>query len=220
MVFKSMSRFLPVIISAGLVFISSCKKDDGIKWTVQDNPDKQICISIKDYATNQPVAGATATIDVNDWASSMIYTGVSDASGNTCIIYDNTYLWYNEIRASAPGYEEYCDMPFGGDDIPSSLQILLLKRDSYIRFHFVNVPPVYAQDSLRLYLYSNINYCSGQGQLQILPGAPADTTIIYSSVSGSIDINWWLYRNNSSVSNSYFNVTVPLGDTLLVDVNY
>ncbi len=223
MLFKSTPPFFLIIISAGLVFIFSCKKGGDGTWTVNDNPDKTICISVKDYSTNQPVHGASVTININGFASAMNYSGVSDAGGNTCISYDDDYLFLKDFNATMTGYDLYCETyGFNPHSIPSSKEIFLLKRDSYILFRFINSGAVFPQDSLILYFYSNLSGCSGQGQLQINPGAPADTTIIYSSVPGSIHLEWLLYRDNSLVigGGSFANVTVPTADTLLFNINY
>jgi hypothetical protein len=223
MVLKSRHSFLLINIFAGLVFISSCKKDDDVKKGTVNDTRKKIFITVKDYSTNQPVQGASVMFRAVGFFSGEDFSGVTDASGIALIRYDESYSSLNEYNATMSGYEPYCESyGFSSIPIPATKEILLLKRDSYIQFRFLNSGAVFPQDSLVLSLQSNHSYCSGGGHIYLHPGTPVDTTIVYSSVPGSIDLDWRLYRNNDLVigGGSSADVTVPIADTLLFDINY
>ena len=192
----------------------SCKKDNS---SVNKN---KVCVSVKDYLTNQPVQGASVTIYVEAAdGSGTGLSGVSDINGNTYIDYID-YIYLREIVVLALGYERNCGPVILDPNISLTREIFLLRRTGFIKFHIINQPPTFAADKFDLSMHSNINGCSGEGYIHIPPSSIMDSTFILSAVSGSNYIYWELRRNNILIHDSTFNTTVTMGDTALVQIDY
>jgi hypothetical protein len=199
-----------------LVFIYSCKKDS------PKTNSNEICITVKDKSTQQLVEGASVSIDLLEdltpQSGGGVNYGTTSANGVSCIDRGG-FAYMAGCSVSKSGYEPYC-FTFSPASTMSTFEVQLLKRDSWIKFHFINQPPVFASGSLSILINYTGNFCSGAGSFSVNGGLVPDTIINYPVIQGDNGIAWNLYRNNALVSDSAFYITALPGDTTLLQIEY
>ncbi len=208
---KYLKHFLIISFCSTLTF--SCKKKAAP--TIK-NP---ICINVKDSATHLNVQGADVTITVQDYNSLTVdFHSVSDSYGNTCFdIYDSKYIL--EIKVDKYDFEKYCKQFRPATEIPRSVDVLILNRNSFIKAQLINTNPLFIPDSMQMLSWPNNDYyCMGPHRVN--SPYTDDTTLIIIASAGINNINLILYKFNSPLLTEARHVTVPVADTADLVIYY